>query len=95
MSKVFHYHCAEVGYCDYEELDDAKYGNYVWPETETGQTISLACMYGSDFDYGKANRTCQGTGDWSPVDASNCITFTTYQFRQLGMVWELCAIAVL
>lgn len=64
-----------TGFCDHESTSDATFGNYVWPETNGGQSISLICQNIQSSMVRYAKRTCIGFEQgWNTViDFTDCL----------------------
>lgn len=64
----------ETGFCSNEFTSDGIYGNYTWPETVGGQTISFPCNTDVQTSDPTVKRTCLGPVlGWNTIiDFTNC-----------------------
>ena len=94
------------GFCSYETFvspDDR--GTYNWTETavESPPVIrELNCSFEPQMDFGMARRACRANNTWSHpddysrlYDGAQCVTFSTFQLRQLSKVSDMLCLRCL
>ena len=60
------------------------YGTFVWPNTDSGVTVTILCPNGPNGEV--AVRTCTENGTWNSTNATKCLTTVSRGFRRLSMV---------
>ena len=98
---IIHYFIPENGFCSYDTFvssDDR--GTYNWTETAVSSPPiirELNCFYEPQKDVGMARRVCSSHNIWShptdhtlTYDGSECITYSTFQLRELSRVITQC-----
>ena len=74
------------GFCDADETSDMMYGDYLWPETRVGRSVTRPCNHGGLGDNPMARRFCDIEGSWNDVIFNECFTLITSQYQQFDIV---------
>ncbi len=81
--------CIGDGFCDNEMIDTPdRRGEYLWSETQVGQTIQRSCFY-NNASIG--SRQCFSHLRWENANLMNCITRDTLELQLLAERLVVCS----
>lgn len=75
----------DEGFCNPDETE-TRYGTYVWPETEIGETVQMNCVFGSVLDGASVSRQCVGINQWMDgINPGQCFSEVTLEIQAIGV----------